>query len=411
LGDAELLDALREKESERRRAYADELRLIAEIDARGIPVQRGCHVGVGALLREMFNLNPGDIRRMVTHAEALNGSVSPSGARIEPALPVVADTLAEGAIGPEHVEAIRKAVTKLPGSASREDRVMAEKILCEAATTSEPYLVKRLGEEIERRLDPDGDEPHEKDLLRPKRRLDLRETQDGVSGSFDLDAETGAVLTNLLSPLTEPRTTDDGPDPRSPSERRGDAFAEILTLAAECPDVPAEAGEPVTLMVSVTLEDLKAGIGHGLLDGYWNVSVAEIRRMACDAKVVPVVLGSKGETLDIGRATRVVPRRIRRALIRRDKGCSFPGCGKKAKWCQAHHIREWSRGGPTALDNLTLLCRRHHRVVHHTGWQIRMRQGIPWYIPPSYVDPARTPRRNTLHAMRTSKNPTPTCTA
>jgi hypothetical protein len=164
-------------------------------------------------------------------------------------------------------------------------------------------------------------------------------------------------------------------------------------------------------MVSVTLEDLKAGIGHGLLDGYWNVSVAEIRRMACDAKVVPVVLGSKGETLDIGRATRVVPRRIRRALIRRDKGCSFPGCGKKAKWCQAHHIREWSRGGPTALDNLTLLCRRHHRVVHHTGWQIRMRQGIPWYIPPSYVDPARTPRRNTLHAMRTSKNPTPTCTA
>lgn len=400
LGDAELLYALREKETERRRAYADELRLIAEIEARGIAVERGCYIGVGALLREMLNLNPVDVRRMVAHAQALNGSVSPSGARIEPELPLVADTLAEGAVGPEHVETIRKAIGKLPDSASDEDRVMAEKILCEAATSSEPYIVKRLGEEIAARLDPDGDEPTDKDLLRPKRRLDVRETKDGVSGSFELDTETGALLTNLLSPLTEPRITDEGPGLRSPSERRGDAFAEILTLAAACRDVPSEAGEPVTLMVSVGLEDLKNGVGHGLLDGYWNVSVAQIRRMACDAKVIPVVLDSKGETLDIGRATRVVPRRIRRALIRRDKGCSFPQCDKKAKWTQAHHVQEWSRGGPTALGNLTLLCRHHHRVMHHTDWQIRMIQGIPWYLPPSYVDPTRTPRRNALHALR-----------
>jgi hypothetical protein len=75
---------------------------------------------------------------------------------------------------------------------------------------------------------------------------------------------------------------------------------------------------------------LKSGIGHGLLDGYWNLSAAQIRRIACDAAVVPVVLGSKSEILDIGRATRIVPRAIRRALIRRDKGCSFPGCAKMA---------------------------------------------------------------------------------
>jgi Domain of unknown function (DUF222) len=340
LSDAELLDALRAKEVARRRLYADELGLIAEVAARGITDKRGCFIGVGALLRETFNLGPGEVRKLVAHSRALNETVSPSGARIAPTLPVVADALAEGVIGPEHVEVIRHAVAKLPSTATTEDRVMAEKILCEAATSSEPFLVRKLGEEIQQRLDPDGDEPKDEDLLRPKRRLDLHETKNGVSGSFDLDPEIGALLGDLLSPLTEPRASEDGPDPRSPSQRRGDAFADILKLAAGCPDLPNEAGEPVTLMVSVSLEELKKGLGHGLIDGYWNVSAAQIRRMACDAKVVPVVLGSKSETLDIGRATRVIPRRIRRALIRRDKGCTFPSCGKKAKWCQAHHL--WS---------------------------------------------------------------------
>jgi hypothetical protein len=313
---------------------------------------------------------------------------------------VVADALSEGVIGPEHVEVIRHAVTTLPSTASLEDRVMAEKILCEAAISSEPFLVKKLGEEIQQRLDPDGDEPRDEDLLRPKRRLDLRETKDGVSGSFDLDSETGALLGDLLSPLTEPRASEDGPDLRSPSQRRGDAFADILKIAAGCPGLPNEAGEPVTLMVSVSLDELKKGLGHGLIDGYWNVSAAQIRRMACDAKVVPVVLGSKSETLDIGRATRIVPRRIRRALIRRDKGCTFPSCGKKAKWCQAHHLWHWADGGPTALWNLALVCEHHHYVLHFTEWEVRMIGDQPWYLPPSYVDPNRTPRRNTLHAMR-----------
>jgi hypothetical protein len=155
------------------------------------------------------------------------------------------------------------------------------------------------------------------------------------------------------------------------------------------------------LMVSVTLEELKSGIGHGLLDGYWNLSAAQIRRIACDAAVVPVVLGSKSEILDIGRATRVVPRAIRRALIRRDRGCSFPNCTKKAKWCAAHHVRHWAWGGPTALDNLVLICAHHHQIIHHTEWEVRITQGFPEYIPPSYVDPDRKPRRNILHTMRT----------
>ncbi|MFD2420830.1 HNH endonuclease signature motif containing protein [Amycolatopsis pigmentata] len=401
LSDTAVLDALRETEIRRRRLYRDELVLVAEIEARGIATSRGVHIETSALLRDMFNLSSPEAQRMVAHAEALCGTVTPTGARLDPRLPVVADALGDGMISPGHVEAIRKAVTGLPDTASPEDRAIAEKILCEAAITSEPSHVKRLGDEIALRLDPDGDEPKEKDLLRPQRRLDVQETRNGrVLGRFDLDTETGALLTTLLSPHTAPQPTEDEPDRRSRSERYGDAFRDILTLAAQCESTPNEAGEPATLMVSITLEELKSGIGHGLVDG-WNLSAAQIRRIACDAAVVPVVLGSKSEILDIGRATRVVPRAIRRALIRRDRGCSFPACAKKAKWCQAHHVRHWAWGGPTALDNLVLICARHHQVIHHSEWEVRIRQGFPEYIPPSYVDPERRPRRNTLHTMRT----------
>ncbi|MEU6644781.1 DUF222 domain-containing protein [Saccharomonospora sp. NPDC046836] len=394
LGDKELLDALREKEQRRRKSYADELALIAEIDARGLPATQGCS-GVGALVREMFNLNPADARRMVAHARALLPSVTTSGAPVAADLPATADTLRGGAIGPEHVEAIRQ----LPLDATDEDRAAAEKILCEAATMSEPRITARLGWEIRERLDPDGAEPKDDTLIQPKRWLDFRETANGVTGTFGLDKETGALLANLLSPLTAPRSSDDGPDLRSRDERYGDAFADILALAARCPDTPTEAGEPVTLLVSATLDQLTTGIGQGLVDGHLSMSAGQIRRMACDAKAAPMVFGTASEVLDVGRTTRTVPRSLRRALIHRDKGCTFAGCDRKAKWCQAHHIVEWSNGGPTTLDKLTLICPHHHRVVHHSNWTIRMTNGIPWYIPPPHSDPEQQPRRNTLHTI------------
>src|SRR5690242_10577164 len=89
LDDTTLLDTLREREIRRRQEYHDELLLLAEIDARGIATRRGCHIGIAALVRDMFNLNPGEARRMAAHAEALCGSITPSGARIEPRHPQV----------------------------------------------------------------------------------------------------------------------------------------------------------------------------------------------------------------------------------------------------------------------------------------------------------------------------------
>ena len=101
-----------------------------------------------------------------------------------------------------------------------------------------------------------------------------------------------------------------------------------------------------------------------------RVSAETAKRMACDAAVVVMRHGADGSVLDVGRKTRTIPPALRRALQARDRQCRFPGC--HARRCDAHHVRSWADGGPTRLDNLVLLCRRHHRAVHEEGFQVGM---------------------------------------
>ncbi len=95
------------------------------------------------------------------------------------------------------------------------------------------------------------------------------------------------------------------------------------------------------------------------------------RRLGCDASLVPIVT-SGGEALSVGRRTRSIPPHIRRALESRDRGCRFPGCESR-RWVDAHHIRHWAMGGETSLENLILLCRHHHRLLHEGGYSVRRR--------------------------------------
>lgn len=106
-----------------------------------------------------------------------------------------------------------------------------------------------------------------------------------------------------------------------------------------------------------------------LADGL-HVSAETARRIACDAGLVTMVHDAEGRTLDVGRRTRTVPTALRRALAHRDRRCRFPGC--ENRYCDAHHVRHWSEGGRTRLDNLVLLCRRHHRAVHEEGFRVEM---------------------------------------
>ncbi len=152
-------------------------------------------------------------------------------------------------------------------------------------------------------------------------------------------------------------------------------------------------------MVTADFDVLKQQLGAGRLDTGESVSPAMVRLLACDARILPLVLGGAGQVLDAGRSRRLVTGPLRRALVVRDGGCTFPGCDRPPRWCDAHHITPWSEGGATALDNLALLCGFHHRAIHDdNGWRIRL--GVdqhPEFLPPSWIDPERAPKTNRYH--------------
>ncbi|MFJ6157604.1 HNH endonuclease [Pseudarthrobacter sp. NPDC092184] len=124
------------------------------------------------------------------------------------------------------------------------------------------------------------------------------------------------------------------------------------------------------------------------------VAAATLRKMACDADIIPAVLGSHGEILDLGRKTRLFTPAQRLALTARDQGCTFPNCTIPAPWCEAHHITYWSDGGPTSTSNGALLCSAHHHLIHKEQWIITTRHGTPWYTPPKHIDPQQKPQQN-----------------
>ena len=152
-------------------------------------------------------------------------------------------------------------------------------------------------------------------------------------------------------------------------------------------------------------------------DGRSALPVESVRRLSCDADKVTVVNGDDGEPLSVGRKTRIVPAAIRRALRARDKGCTFPGC-RNSRFVDAHHVRHWAAGGETRLDNLLLLCSRHHRLVHEGGyridkdfqdrWIFRRPDGIAvpacGYRKADRVDDELESRINDLHATPRSRD-------
>jgi hypothetical protein len=155
----------------------------------------------------------------------------------------------------------------------------------------------------------------------------------------------------------------------------------------------------MVVTVTIGLDDLERRAGTAFIDGIGHTSVSDLRRRCCDATIIPTVLGTRGEVLDVGRAHRLATPAQRRALAVRDGGCARPGCDRAPKWCRPHHITPWAEGGNTDLANLVLLCDRHHREIHHTAWTVHIRNGIPEFLPPKWLDHKQKPIRNTSHAQ------------
>jgi hypothetical protein len=175
----------------------------------------------------------------------------------------------------------------------------------------------------------------------------------------------------------------------------------MIDLALDHDGAPRAGGQRPHTTIAIDFEDLKKGLGfttdHGM-PGTLNpteraITAENARRLACDAEVLPMVLGGDSLPLDVGRAKRTAPTHIRAALLQRDGACAFPGCDRPPGTPEAHHARHWLDGGPTELANMVMVCGHHHRTLHNQRWDIDMHNGRPVFTPPPpTVDIRRTPR-------------------
>jgi Domain of unknown function (DUF222)/HNH endonuclease len=219
------------------------------------------------------------------------------------------------------------------------------------------------------------------DRLRARRRLHASVSFEGmVRVDGDLDPEAGeTLLTALRAVMDAGSRNGSGGDDRTPPQRRADALHEICRQWLDLADRPSVAGERPHVAVTVDAPALAgASSGAGDLDRVGAVDVTVARQLSCDASVMRVVMAGRSQPLDVGRRTPVVPPAVRRAVIVRDRTCRFPGCDRPHTWCDAHHVVHWTEGGSTSLQNLLLLCRRHHGMIHRReGFRLNLEDSVP----------------------------------
>jgi hypothetical protein len=404
----ECLDGI---ETAERLLAAAKLHVIREIDAKGIPASIGARTP--GWVADRLLITPAVARRLVRLAQAVDGS------------PGLDSALSGGLVNVDQVAAVVKAVDALPSDVGAEVRAKAEAVMLGWAHQSDARGLGFMGVRVLEHVAPEVAEAVEERRLRrdnasafEARTLSLCAQGDGrVRVAGWLDTEMAAAVTAALDPLCSPRHrpapdagagagVGDPPgtgdpvvaDQRTSGQRRADALVEVCRLALNTGELPENGGDRPQMTVTIKFDDLRDQVGAAILDSGERLTPAQARRLACDAHLLPAVLGSHGQVLDVGQSRRLITGALRRALVLRDGGCAFPGCGRPPRWTEGHHIRPWSDGGTTSLDNSVLLCGPHHRVIHHSTWTVRLGPDQrPEFIPPPHVDLEQRPRRNIYH--------------
>ena len=404
LSDAELLELRADLETTRARLDAQVLAATREVDGRGAAVATGA-ASTAAWLRHRLLLHPGAAKAEVALAKDLDGELAETG-----------QALRTGEVTRDQAAAVATAMRALPGGVDPATRRRAESWMLAEAAQFDVAAMHKLGRHLVQVVDPEGGAALEREEARHAARQELTLTH-GADGSRrfrgQLGPEGGALLDAALAAVSGPRPAQDGtPDPRTPGQRRAEGLLELIALATQTDGMPEHGGEPVTLTVITTRRlprhrhrrwCLTGALRHrgrsnrarpaATLEDGTPLSPEATRRLGCDAWLVAAIVDTDLDVLDIGRMSRVIPRPMRRAPVVRDQGCAFPGCGRPPRWCHGHHIWHWAHGGPTALSNLVLLCGRHHRTIHHHGWDVDLGpDGHPRFYPPPWIDPTRTPR-------------------
>ena len=326
-------------------ARADLVRCADEMDKRRSFEHEG-YLSVTSWLRDKCRLTLRSARAIVTAARSLRS------------MPTVSRAYSTG-------ELTFPAVQLLGIAAAAHPKAFAdhEEMLVEQASVLSPSSLRNALDYWRQAADEDAGVAAA-ELKHQRRRLFISKTIDGmVRLDGDFDPEGGAMIIAAVRSLSEGAALDPG-DRRSGPQRRADALTDLCRAHLDG-DSDGSTGEKPHLSLIVDLETLVAGKGtvSEFEDGM-VIDAETARRIACDASISRVIISGDSVPLDVGRKTRVVSAGLRRALVVRDRGCTYAGCDRPPQWCDAHHIEPWATGGPTSLDNLRLLCRRHHRKVH-----------------------------------------------
>jgi hypothetical protein len=355
VGDATLGTQIRTLWTAICRLQAQVSRRIAVFDERAAAARDGAR-STRDWLRHRLRIDGVEAARQTVVAGALAGR------------PIATGAFLRGEISVDHLAAVREAAWMLG------DEVMsrgAEQLLVDHARREPPGRLRRLARRLRERAEPvAGLESFRR--AREERWFDAVRTGTGsISLRGQLDPSDGELL---LTALAAHAAGADTGAARTPEQRHADALVAVLRTALRA-DL-RHAGDRPRVTVTVSLLSLQATIARGttaaeaLLGSGEPVPVETARRLACDARVLPAVLGSHSEPIEIGAATETVSQGLRRALELRDRGCRFPGCERPAAECEAHHVRHWAQGGLSTVDNVLLLCPHHHVLTHEGGWSV-----------------------------------------
>ncbi len=342
--------------------------------------------------------------------------------------PLIAVAALSGSVGFEQASAIGRVLSRLPEELGAEEVARAEATMLELATDFDSAGLAGLSRHLIETLDPVGAEERdarrlERDLKLAKASRHLIFTADGqgsviLRGSLPvLDAEPFVRLVDAYAERDR-RAALDRLDPLvesvTPAMRRADALCTLAAAHQQQGVAPLSNGDLPRIVVTLDYGRLRDDLLHAQLIGSGDrLTAGQLRTLACDADLLPAVLGGESEVLDVGRAHRLVTPALRTALTLRDQGCILPGCDKPPAQCHAHHLIPWWVGGLTVLENLALVCAHHHNLVEPARhgppghrWEIIIGDDhLPAARPPTYVDPQRRPRLHQRFRFRPEKPP------
>lgn len=398
--DDEIPDLAVAVEKVARLAAVAQCKLAGEVHQRELDTFHG-YTSTSSYLRDLLHVTGSTGARRVKNAATLLSRTNLLGEALPAKYPHLAAPVIAGTASLEHAAVAVRRLGKLPDSVSLDDREQAERHLADLSRQWDPGALHAAAIRLGQVMDPDGVLADENEQ-QAKQEFTLVRHLHGMwraSGSFD--TESANVLTAALDPLCKPAKQSDGSrDPRPAAQRRAEALVDSVRMGMDHTQRSKSGGQRPHLLVTTTLAELRSQAGIGEWSNGEVASIEPVLEQACNADATLAVLADNGRLLYYGRGKRFAPHDLRKALVARDGGCTFDGCDAPPEHCDVHHVVHWAAGGGTSIHTTTFRCKPHHRLEHRSGWRTEMIDGVPHAVPPPWIDPAQTPRRNRIRHRR-----------